>query len=279
MQIRFSPNISDYMEKVEHLLIKKEACNHLLLGLMNYYQTTISKDIYLGYIMENSSLQYAFMQTPLNQWILADIDHVDEQMIRNLAQFLYTRGMKVPGIQGPTSVAEIFVKEWLPLKKTRAKLYKKELVYRLDKQEKTIYTTDKLMKATIKEHELVRKWLIHFGKETNEIITDIRASHMATKYIENGSLYFWLVDGEPVSMANQSQKTKHGVTINAVYTPDAQKGKGYATNLVATLSQKLLDEGNAFCCLLADKENPTSNYVYQKIGYQVVGESVVYRFG
>lgn len=277
MQIKFSPNISDYMEKVENLLMEKEACNHLLLGLMHYYQTTLSKDIYLGYITENSDVVYAFMQTPLNHWILADIDHVDEHIIKNLALYLYKRGMKVPGIQGPTWVAKVFVKEWLLLKKTKARLHKNELVYRINKQKKSVYAHE-LVKATNKEHGLVKKWLIHFGKETNETITDIRASQMATKYIENGSLYFWFVNGEPVSMANQSQKTKHGVTINAVYTPDIHKGNGYATNLVATLSQKLLEEGNKFCCLLADKDNPTSNYVYQKVGYEVVGESVVYWF-
>src|SRR5699024_8462530 len=88
----------------------------------------------------------------------------------------------------------------------------------------------------------------------------------------------WLVDGHPVSMVNKARRMRNGATINAVFTPDEHKRKGYATNAVAALSQKLLDAGFVFCSLHTDLANPTSNNIYRKIGYYAAGTSIVYKF-
>jgi predicted GNAT family acetyltransferase len=45
------------------------------------------------------------------------------------------------------------------------------------------------------------------------------------------------------------------------------------------LSQKLLDSGRRFCFLFTDLANPTSNHVYQAVGYEPVGDADEYRFG
>jgi hypothetical protein len=45
------------------------------------------------------------------------------------------------------------------------------------------------------------------------------------------------------------------------------------TAVVAALSQRLLDEGRAFCFLYTDLVNPTSNRVYQDVGYEPVCDS------
>ncbi|MFD1851928.1 GNAT family N-acetyltransferase [Oceanobacillus bengalensis] len=277
MKIAFSPTIHDYRGKVESLLLKKEASNNLMLGLMDYFKTTISKDVYFGYVEEDGEIIYAFMQTPPNNWILADID-VDHRVIVHIANFLYKKAIKVPGVLGPVSKAEVFVGEWKQRKKVDAKVHMNQLIYQLDEVNVQIDTNGQMLKATKADHPLVKSWLIHFGKEANEAMTEIKASQMATKFIENGTAFLWNVAGIPVSMANQSRKTKNGASINAVYTPDEHKRNGYATNLVAALSQKLLHDGFAFCSLYTDKANPTSNSIYKKIGYNEVGSSIVYHF-
>jgi predicted GNAT family acetyltransferase len=47
---------------------------------------------------------------------------------------------------------------------------------------------------------------------------------------------------------------------------------------VAALSQLLLDRGRRFCALYADLANPTSNRIYEQIGYEPVCDVVDYRF-
>ncbi len=77
-------------------------------------------------------------------------------------------------------------------------------------------------------------------------------------------------------MAMKTLPIAHSITINGVYTPPENRCQGYATALVAHLSQHLLDLGYKFVNLFTDLENPTSNSIYQKIGYHPVCDFRMY---
>ena len=100
----------------------------------------------------------------------------------------------------------------------------------------------------------------------------------ADRLIAGGRMVLW-VDREPVAMASSSGATPSGIRINWVYTPPKFRRRGYATNLVAHLSQHLLDEGRKYCFLFTDQANPTSNRIYQKLGYEPVSDSERWEFG
>ena len=63
-----------------------------------------------------------------------------------------------------------------------------------------------------------------------------------------------------------------------MYTPPQHRGNGYASALVAAQSQWLLDNGYEFCFLYTDLANPTSNAIYERIGYSQVAEAGMYSF-
>jgi predicted GNAT family acetyltransferase len=63
-----------------------------------------------------------------------------------------------------------------------------------------------------------------------------------------------------------------------VYTPPERRGRGYATALVAVVSQRALDAGAAACSLYTDLANPTSNKIYDAVGYRPVRDVTRYRF-
>jgi uncharacterized protein len=91
------------------------------------------------------------------------------------------------------------------------------------------------------------------------------------------TMYLW-DDHEPVSMCGVGGETPHGVRIGPVYTPPRARRQGYASALVAEVSQVQLDRGRTFCFLFTDLANPTSNHIYQEIGYEPVRDVEVYRF-
>ncbi|HZL36475.1 MAG TPA: GNAT family N-acetyltransferase [Tepidisphaeraceae bacterium] len=99
----------------------------------------------------------------------------------------------------------------------------------------------------------------------------------ADQRIAQRRIYFW-EDGQPVAIAGFAGLTPNGVRINSVFTPREHRGRGYASNLVAHLSARLLEEGRKFCFLNADAANPTSNRIYQRIGYRPVSESERWEF-
>lgn len=100
----------------------------------------------------------------------------------------------------------------------------------------------------------------------------------AGRLIADRRIFFWAAP-EPVAMAASAGPTPNGIRVNFVYTPPEFRGRGYASNLVAHLTQHLLDQGRKFCFLFTDLANPTSNRIYQRIGYRPVSDSERWEFG
>jgi predicted GNAT family acetyltransferase len=89
-----------------------------------------------------------------------------------------------------------------------------------------------------------------------------------------GGLTVWETDGVPVSMAGRTRIAAGMARIGPVYTPDALRGRGYGSAVTAAASrgaQELADE----VVLFTDLANPTSNGIYQRIGYRPVQDRVV----
>jgi uncharacterized protein len=282
MKVLLETSIKRYLERVEELLLEQEVLNNLMLGLLERGKNNIgiySDGIRLGVVEEDEKVIYAFMQTPPNKWILASVKHPHEDVIHAVTQFLYQHKYPVPGVIGQVEQANQFVERWKELTGKKANIHMKQLIYQLDEVQVIPSPDGELFPATDKHLPTVREWLYQFGEQANVAITKPQADSMARTYIQNQSLYLWSVNDEIVSMANNSRRTKNGATVNAVYTPDEHKRKGHATNAVAALSQKLLNDGFQFCSLYTDATNPTSNSIYRKIGYYDVGESVEYYFG
>lgn len=91
---------------------------------------------------------------------------------------------------------------------------------------------------------------------------------------------FWVheVDDVVVAMSGHTGPTPNGIRIGPVYTSPEARGNGYASRLVAAESQWLLDNGRRFCFLYTDLENPTSNSIYERIGFRKTAESAEYSF-
>jgi len=84
----------------------------------------------------------------------------------------------------------------------------------------------------------------------------------------------WDVDGRPVSMA-MLRVPAFGVSrIGPVFTPRHDRGHGYGSAVTAAAAQLAHRSGTADVVLFADLANPTSNAIYQRIGFEPVADSV-----
>ena len=81
-----------------------------------------------------------------------------------------------------------------------------------------------------------------------------------------------------MSLAGAGGLTPNGIRVGPVYTPPELRGRGYASNLVAGVSQLQLDAGRTFVFLFTDLANPTANQIYQEIGYEPVNDVDEYAF-
>lgn len=82
---------------------------------------------------------------------------------------------------------------------------------------------------------------------------------------------WWDDDGgqeRPVSYAGHTVPA-HGVQrIGPVYTPPDHRGRGCASACTAAVAAGLRERGAAEVCLYTDVVNPTSNKIYQAIGFE-----------
>ncbi len=116
---------------------------------------------------------------------------------------------------------------------------------------------------------MIQAWVAAFQTEALPDEAPPDGTKVAAQGLEDRRFFLW-EDGEPVTLVGKNRPTQHGITIGPVYTPPAHRRQGYASAATAHLSQRLLDEGYDYCTLFTDLANPTSNSIYQKIGYQPV---------
>ena len=95
-----------------------------------------------------------------------------------------------------------------------------------------------------------------------------RHRETVARMLPNDDLVVWERDGEVVSMAAVVRRTPWSSSVAYVYTPPPLRGRGFASAVVAELSQRELDAGQSWCSLFTDAANPTSNHIYTEIGYE-----------
>ncbi|MCM1289184.1 MAG: GNAT family N-acetyltransferase [Corallococcus sp.] len=77
------------------------------------------------------------------------------------------------------------------------------------------------------------------------------------------------VDGCVVSIAIFKRDSACLCRITHVFTPKEFRNRGYSCDVVAYLTQRILDSGFS-PYLFVDKTNPAANHLYKKIGYEYV---------
>lgn len=191
----------------------------------------------------------------------------------------HLRDASLPGVNGPRAPAEAFAEaygqatgaRWFERMATR--------VYRLDAVEPPMGVPGGMRPATPADRPLLLGFMRGFHEDAGATAPrGVEASLDAFLHGKERGLRVWEVDGAVVSMAGFMARSRHGVRVGAVYTPAPERRRGYAGALVAALSQELLDGGRRFCVLYTDLANPTSNALYQRIGYRPLLDAVEIAF-
>ena len=206
-------------------------------------------------------------------------DHQDlNQGLELVIQDLLSRGISVPGVLGASPIARAFAEAWVRQHSGTYQPGTSQRIYQLTQVISPKAVQGRLRTATPADIELVARWMLAFDQEAiGEAGPLSTARQNAERLVNDQNVYLW-ENQNPVSMAAKVRHTQNGITIALVYTPPEQRGQGYASACVAKLSQKILNDGWQFCSLFTDLTNPTSNHIYQAIGYQPVCDFQAYIF-
>ena len=285
MEAKFYENVEEFYNVAYPFLLKHEAENNLPLAILislkkskNYYE---EEKPLLFSLINNKELELIALRTPPHDLLISYTDNLEH--INALVDELFKRKEKLPGVLSFKEAADTFANLWCEKNSLKCNLFRKERVFKLERVSK-VCLGDRHFSVASKAHQtLVLKWMEEMMREalidvTDEVIDQSKKT-FAKEFEENRSSFYLLFDdSEPISMVRKAGKTPNGNFVNYVYTPLSLRRKGYATECVAKLSKKLLEEGNKYCFLFTDLSNPTSNSIYQKIGYRPVIDENHYKF-
>jgi predicted GNAT family acetyltransferase len=286
MELKRYEQAADFATAAEPFLGAHEAHNCLLLGLTTQLrepQRPGALPPYFAVVEDGGQVVAAALMTPPRPLALARTERPEavELLAREVCQAL----PDTPGVSGPAPASGCFAAHWQALTGQRPARSMAQRVYQLTRVRPPAGVPGRMRRAEAADRERIVAWQRAFVTEAlprQEAPAPEESARMAEGYLtsSNRGLWFWTDEaGQTVSMAGHTGPTPRGVRINAVYTPPEHRGRGYASANVAALSQRMLDDGRTFCFLFTDLANPTSNHIYQAIGYEPVCDVDVYRFG
>lgn len=196
-----------------------------------------------------------------------------------LAEHLAAREPRLPGVSGPVEPARRFARRWAALTGARATPAEGRRLFRLHRLTAPAGVPGRLREASRDDRDLLVRWSAAFAVEaTPAHPKPDPALPVDARLARGGMLWLWDVGAGPVSSLWFNLPAAGVVRISAVYTPPEHRRRGYASACVAAASQHALDRGAVTCVLNTDLANPTSNRIYQAIGYRPVRDSQIWTF-
>ncbi|WP_043673855.1 GNAT family N-acetyltransferase [Streptomyces xylophagus] len=230
-----------------------------------------------GALERDGAVRAAFFRTPPGRLMLTALSTGEATA---LAAQLAARGDELPGVMSERDTASAFAEAWARRTGSAPELHARQRLYRLG--ELTIpgpVPPGRPRVATAKDREQLMCWYVEFAKAIGESGTSQDPGEWADFRIAYGGITLWETpDGTPVSMAGLTTKVAGQIRVAPVYTPADLRGRGYAGAVTVEVSRMARAAGAQEVLLFTDLANPTSNALYQRIGYRPVADFAGYDF-
>jgi GNAT superfamily N-acetyltransferase len=201
-----------------------------------------------------------------------------EDAARELADMMVKRGEQVSAANGALPVVRLFCDEVAASRGGSAEVVIHTRLFELDHLVDPPPVPGRLRAALPEEEALVIRWYDAFmvdadeqaGRPPGTSAHEAPEAGVVRRSIREDRILVWAdICGRPVSVVGASEPAYGVSRIGPVYTPPEERGNGFASAAVAEASRRILAHG-ARACLFTDQANPTSNKIYQRLGYRAV---------
>jgi predicted GNAT family acetyltransferase len=262
-------------------LLAREAEHNLILGLSSRLRVNpriFGEDAYFAVAREGGDVVAVAMRTPPHNLILSEVD--DEAALEPLAADTGGVFETLPGVIGPKAAVATMAQIWERRSGQTARLTLRQRSYRAEESLEPEGVPGTMRPFEARDREQVIAWMDAFVDEAlPEAPPEDSAGWLDRRAADPDSGIMIWEDGKPVSIGGYGGLTPNGIRVGPIYTPPELRRRGYATGLTAAMTRMLLDGGRRFCFLFTDLANPTSNSIYQRIGYRPVTDVDQWSFG
>lgn len=264
-----------FWSEVSPHLRTDEAKNSLSLGLSYTFRTNPKDCLYQSALFDNNRLLGALVCSRYitNHNLLPSPVRAPEHA-RTLFERFKSANITITGIVGELDTANKYEK-FFNENGHKTKVHIKQGIYRC-KQVNLPQAPKEILfrKAENKDVSQIGEWIESFHNEAVPHDPPVNGAEVAETRIKKNMIYVVEKNGELVSMAGWGRDIETSCSINLVFTPRSLRGKGYASFVTAQITQLFLDNGKTEINLYTDMSNPTSNKIYQNIGYEFVCNSI-----
>ena len=271
-----------FLSQAGEFLGAREAEHNLILGLCSRLERDplmYGEPPYFAVAEDEGRVVGVTMRTPPHNLIVSELeeDAAVGAFVEDVREVFDT----LPGVVGPKARTAQFANAWRVATGATPKLEIAQRIFAADHIDDARPTAGAMRDYEPADRELAIRWMDEFVAEA----MPENAAHpeSSAEFVDGrdedpeAGLVVWEVE-RPVSMAGFGGRTPNGIRVGPVYTPPDLRGRGYASALTAALTQRLLDSGRRFCFLYTDLANPTSNSIYQRIGYRAVADADFWTF-
>ncbi len=282
-------NPAAFLARVAPFLVRHEAEHNLLLGIAG--QLASRPDAwgavppFQAVVKDHVGATVAVAQrTPPHNLVLSRIEpEWRDAALDAIVGAAFAGDPETAGVLGPVDESRGLADRWVAVRGGTWRVTRSERIYQLDAVTAPVGVPGAMRRATRSDRELMARWLVAFSIEA---VDEADASYddaleAVDRWLETGhrTVYLWDHAGATACMVGTSGATPNGIRVGPVYTPPEQRRKGYGSALTAAVSQVELAAGRRFCFLYTDLANPTSNHIYQAIGYEPVADVTEIGFG
>jgi GNAT superfamily N-acetyltransferase len=283
MEVMSEPDSVRFRAAVEPFLAADTARNQLLLGILHTIvaEPGVYPEFHLWSARDAGDVVGVALRTPPHNVALAD--PTDPAAIEPLADAVMRDDPRAPGVVANVPWADRFAARWIERVGVTPRLTVLQGVFGLTTVREPRQAPGSPRRLGANDRELVLPWFTAFADEAlpeemrERSRQPARIDSLLDDSNDDSGLWSWDVEGEPRSLTGFT-RIPGGGRIGPVYTPPEERGRGYASNLVAWISSWLLETGAEACYLYTDLANPTSNKIYIDIGYEQVAESANLEF-
>jgi GNAT superfamily N-acetyltransferase len=201
-----------------------------------------------------------------------------DDAVAALVEALVERDEIVLGANGALPAVQVFCELMAQKAGKKAEVGQHTRLFELGDLVEPPAVEGRLRPAVVDEQDLVAGWYDAFmvdadeqaGRQPGVSPHENPTSDDLRRRIEGGRIFVWAdADDVPVHVTAATMPTYGVSRIGPVYTPREHRRRGIASRAVYEVSKLLRDSGE-HPCLFTDQANPTSNKIYEAIGYQRV---------
>lgn len=263
MSWTFTDDVDEFPASADAWLRRDPVRNTVPLTVLARVRSGLwQDDLLFGWYTSGGEVTGAVLRTPPYALLLGDIP---VGTVPELASEL--RDREIPSVSGPREQAEAFTAACGLAQEERVdhRLYRLGtlLAPRLRGTPRVALESDV---------PVVVAWMAAFlaEAEPQRGSTDVRPQ--VEHRVAQGEFVLLEDEGRPVAMSGFSTPLGGMSRIGPVYTPADLRGRGYGSAVAYAATRAAQDAGADPLVLFTDIANPTSNSIYQAIGYRPVAD-------